>query len=132
MPVSIPETVRKLFEAKNYGHVATLSPDGSPHSTAVWVDVQGDHIIFNSDESYVKVKNLRRNPRVAISITDHENPYRSASVRGRVVAFHSEGAAEHIDKMSKKYMGDEPFDHLPGEHRVIVEIEPEKVYSSGV
>ncbi|MEE9247823.1 MAG: PPOX class F420-dependent oxidoreductase [Dehalococcoidia bacterium] len=132
MSVEISEGVKMLFRGKNFGHVATLLPDGSPHSTAVWVDVEGERIVFNSDESYVKVKNLRRDPRVTISIIDMKSPYTGAMIRGKVVAFRNQGAREHIDRMARKYLGDEQFTHLPNERRVIVEIEPEEIYSPGV
>ncbi|MCH8089382.1 MAG: PPOX class F420-dependent oxidoreductase [Chloroflexi bacterium] len=132
MSVKIPEGVKKLFRGKNFGHVATLLPDGSPHSTAIWVDVEGERIVFNSDESYVKVKNLRRDPRVTISIIDMESPYTRAMVRGKVVAIRNQGAGDHIERLASKYLGDEKFTHLPNERRVIVEIEPEEIYSSGM
>ncbi|MCH9036099.1 MAG: PPOX class F420-dependent oxidoreductase [Chloroflexi bacterium] len=132
MSVKIPEGVKKLFRGKNFGHVATLLPDGSPHSTAVWVDVEGEHIVFNSDESYVKVKNLRRDPRVTISIIDMNSHYTGAMIRGKVVAFRNQGAGDHIDRLARKYLGDGSFTHTPDERRVIVEIEPEEIYSSGV
>ncbi|MEE9199182.1 MAG: PPOX class F420-dependent oxidoreductase [Dehalococcoidia bacterium] len=133
MTSTLSEGVRKLFQGKNFAHVATLMPDGSPHVSPVWIDVLDNHLVFNSDESYVKVKNLHRDPRVAVSILDHEDPYRSAFLRGRVVEFRHEGAAAHIDKLAKKYLGMDTYPyHQPDEQRVIVTIEPERVASQGI
>ncbi len=123
--------VQKLFTEPNFGHVATIMPDGSPQVTPVWVDTDGTHIIFNTAEGRQKTRNLRRGGRIAISITDRDNPYTYATVRGRVVEMTHEGADEHIDKMAKKYLGQEtyPF-RAEGEQRVIFRVEPERVHHS--
>ena len=97
--------IRALFEGKNFAHLATVMPDGSPQVSVVWVSLDGDNILVNTAEGRVKPKNVRRDPRIAISICDQENPYRSAAVQGEVVEIRSEGAAEHIDKLAKKYTG---------------------------
>jgi PPOX class probable F420-dependent enzyme len=104
----------------------------SARASAVWIDTDGPLIVVNSAEGRLKDRNIRRDPRVAISITDPENPYRSLMIRGRVSKITNEGADAHIDKMAKKYMGvDEyPF-RTPDEVRVIYYIEPERVASMG-
>jgi PPOX class probable F420-dependent enzyme len=124
--VSLPEGVRKLFEGRNFAHIATLMPDGSPQVTAVWVEYDGRHILVNSAEGRAKPRNLRHDARVALSIVDQDNPYTSATVRGRVVEITHGGADAHIDKLAKKYLGQDtyPF-RQPGEQRVIFKIEPE-------
>lgn len=132
MPASIPASHRDLFEKPNFGHLATLMPDGSPQVTPVWVDIEGDTILFNTAEGRVKTRNLDRDGRVAISVADQQNPYRYIQVRGRVVSRTHEGADAHIDKLAKKYLGQDryPF-RQPGEQRVIYRIQPEHVQVSG-
>jgi len=132
MPASIPASHRDLFEKPNFGHLATLMPDGSPQVTPVWVDIDGDTILFNTAEGRVKTRNLDRDGRVAISVADQQNPYRYIQVRGRVVSRTHEGADAHIDKLAKKYLGQDryPF-RQPGEQRVIFRIQPEHVQVSG-
>ena len=132
MPVKISEGIRKLLEAPNFASLATLMPDGSPQVTPVWVDFDGTHILVNTAEGRQKPRNVRRDPRVAVSIFDHQSPYSYATIRGRVVEITNEGAEQHIDRMAKKYLGRDtyPF-RAPGERRVIFKIEPEQVASMG-
>jgi PPOX class probable F420-dependent enzyme len=132
MPASIPASHRDLFEKPNFGHLATLMPDGSPQVTPVWVDINGDTILINTAEGRVKTRNLVRDGRVAISVADQQNPYRYIQVRGRVVARTHEGADAHIDRLAKKYLGQDryPF-RQPGEQRVIFRIQPEHVQVNG-
>jgi PPOX class probable F420-dependent enzyme len=132
MPASIPASHRDLFEKPNFGHLATLMPDGSPQVTPVWVDIDGDTILINTAEGRVKTRNLDRDGRVAISVADQQNPYRYIQVRGRVVARTHEGADANIDRLAKKYLGQDryPF-RQPGEQRVIFRIQPEHVQVSG-
>jgi PPOX class probable F420-dependent enzyme len=117
--------IRALFEGKNFGHLATIMPDGSPQVTVVWVDVEGDNILVNTAEGRVKPANVRRDPRVAISIYDQVSPYRSAAVQGEVVEIRSQGAAEHIDKLAKKYTG---VDRYPADRdgRLVFVIKPDQ------
>ncbi len=130
MSATLSEGVKKLFREPNYGHLATLMPDGSPQVSPVWVDVDGDRILVNSAEGRSKPRNVRRDARVAISIYNQENPYSSAFIRGRVVDITHEGADEHIDKLAKKYLGQDKYPYRqPGDQRVILVIEPEHVGS---
>jgi PPOX class probable F420-dependent enzyme len=128
----LTEPVRKLIEEPNFGTLATLMPDGSPQTTVVWVDTDGEHVIVNTATGRQKPRNLERDGRVAISVVDRNNPYRQAAIRGRVVQMTQEGADAHIDKMAKKYLGKDqyPF-HQPSEQRVIVKIEPQHVATNG-
>jgi PPOX class probable F420-dependent enzyme len=130
MPATLSEGVKKLFTEPNFAHVATLMPDGSPQVSPVWVDLEGDRILVNTAEGRAKPRNVRRDPRVAISIHRQDNPYSSAFIRGRVVEITHEGAEDHIHKMAKKYLGQDRYPYLqPGEQRVIMVIEPEQVSS---
>lgn len=115
---------RELFEGKNMAHLATICPDGHPSVSVVWVDLEGDLIRINTAEGRLKTRNVRRDPRVGISIHEEENPYRTASVRGRVVEITHAGADDHIDLLAKKYLGVDsyPF-RSTEEQRVILRIE---------
>jgi PPOX class probable F420-dependent enzyme len=123
---ALEDDVRELFEGANFGHVATLMPDGSPHSVAVWVGIEGDRIAFFTQERSRKARNLARDRRVAISITDHANPYRTARVRGRVAeTLEGDEALAVIDRLSNSYTG-RPFPMRSG---IVYLIEPERVGS---
>ena len=104
-------------------------PDGSPQASPVWVDLDGDTILVNSSEGRVKVNNVKRDPRVALSIYDQDEPYgRVVLVRGVVKEVATDGAKEHIDKLAKKYIGKDEYPWLqPGEQRVIFKIVPEHI-----
>jgi PPOX class probable F420-dependent enzyme len=96
------------------------------------VDLDGDKVIFNSAKGRQKDRNVRRDPRVAISIVDPENPYRYLEIRGRVAEITEQGAEEHIDKMAKKYLGVDKYPYRqPGEVRVIYKIQPEHTTMMG-
>ena len=132
MAISLSDGVQKLLDAPNFAHLATVMPDGSPQVSAVWVEYDGRHVLVNTAEGRQKPRNLRRDPRVALSIVDQQNPYTSATVRGRVVEMTHDGADEHIDKLAKKYMGVDRYpNRQPGEQRVIVKIDPERVSTMG-
>ncbi|MDH3622930.1 MAG: PPOX class F420-dependent oxidoreductase [Myxococcales bacterium] len=125
---SIPESHADILEKPAFAHLSTLMSDGSPHSAPVWVDTDEGYVVINSAEGRLKDRNIRRDPRVAISLTDPENPYRSLTIRGRVVKITSEGADAHIDRMAKKYMGVDSYPYRkPAEIRVLYYVEPEKV-----
>src|SRR4051794_25467812 len=124
----IPRKAREILRKKSFAHVATVMPDGSPHVTPVWVDVDGDEIVINTAEGRMKPRNLRNDPRAAIAAVDPDNPYDAVIVRGRVSEMTHEGADEHIDALAQKYLDEDryPF-RQPGEKRVKVRIEPEHV-----
>jgi len=128
----IPEQYLDLFEKKAVANLATLMPDGSPQVTPVWVDFDGVHLRINSARGRLKDKNMKRNPLVAVALSDPENPFRYLEVRGRVVEITEAGANEHIDALAKKYMGvDEYPGRAPGEVRVMYKIEPLRVSFMG-
>lgn len=101
------EGVRELLEGPNYVHVATLMPDGSPHSVAMWGGVEGNRVtIFTGSPRTLKARNLARDGRVAISVIDHGNPYRGAQLRGHVAETrHGAEALEAMDRLAEKYTG---------------------------
>lgn len=128
----IPANFRDLFEKKAFAQLGTIMKDGTPQVTPVWVDFDGNHIRINSALGRVKDKNMRRNPNVAVTLQDPDNPYRYVSVRGVVEEITQDGADAHIDSLAKKYMGQDkyPF-RKEGEVRVIYKIRPDRVSSMG-
>jgi PPOX class probable F420-dependent enzyme len=124
----LPEKYRDLLDKKSFAHLATVGPDGSPQVTPVWVDYDGTHVRFNTAKGRVKVKNLERNPKVALSIQDPDNPYRYVQVRGRIADVTENGADAHIDALAKKYIGQDRYPYRkPGEVRVTYKVVPERV-----
>jgi PPOX class probable F420-dependent enzyme len=103
-------------------------PDGSPQLTQTWVDTDGEHVIINTVQGFQKVRNIERDDRVALTVSDHEQPTRYLQVRGRVINATTEGGAEHIEKLSMKYTG-KPYPWYGGRDqvRVILTIEARKI-----
>jgi PPOX class probable F420-dependent enzyme len=132
MSVSIPQEYQDLFRKKAFAHLATLLPDGRAQVTPVWVDFDGTHVLFNSARGRVKDRNVRRDPRVTLTIQDPDNPYRYLEVRGRVAEITESGADAHINKLSQKYTGNPVYPYRqPGEVRVLYKVEPQKVTFMG-
>ena len=92
----LPPEVRELFEGANFAHLATVMADGSPHSVAIWAGLEGDNVVFFTQEGSLKARNMERDPRVAISITDHDDPYQTAQLRGEVVEVRGAEAAHEV------------------------------------
>tara|TARA_Y100000590_G_scaffold190809_1_gene217165 strand:- start:1442 stop:1849 length:408 start_codon:yes stop_codon:yes gene_type:complete len=118
-----------LLNGKNLVFLATTMADGSPQVTPVWGDFSDSHIRINTAEGRLKHKNILRDPRVAISVVDSENPLDMASIRGKVVEIIPDYEYQHADFLTKQYMGKEsyPFKR-PGEKRIILKIIPEKIF----
>ena len=124
---------QKLLQEPAYCEIATIMRDGSPHLAEVWVDTDGEHILINTTQNSQKVRNIRRDPRVAVNVIDPHNQWRLGNVRGRVVDITTEGANAHIDKLGKRYRGwDEYPNKNPDNPRVIIKIEPEIVREVGL
>jgi PPOX class probable F420-dependent enzyme len=121
--------VREKLEEPNFWHVATINEDGQPQVSPVWLDVEGDVLLLNTAKGRIKERNVRRDPRVTLSMFYPENPYSRIEIRGRVTDL-ADGAPadDSIDKLAKKYLGEDkyPF-RQPGEERVLLRIEPTKV-----
>lgn len=132
MSATIPESFIDILDKKTLVHLATRDKDGNPQVSPVWVDHEGSTIVINTAKGRVKDRNMRASDRVAISATDPDNPYRALMIRGRVVKITEEGADAHIDKMAKKYLGEDkyPF-RSPTETRVKYYIEPLQVATMG-
>jgi PPOX class probable F420-dependent enzyme len=120
---------RALLKAPNFCHVATLNDDGTPYTVLVWVDVEGDEVVLNTEEKRRWRRNVARDPRVSLLIADQQNPYTYVRVEGRVCGDdNSQAAWDHIDAMAQKYIGQDryPF-HSEGDERVILRIAPDRV-----
>ena len=126
MPLT--EKARRLIDGRNIAFLATVD-DAGPHVSPVWIDRNGDTIRVNTAHGRVKERNMRRNPRVAISIADADDPYTRVDIRGRVVGIVEEpDARRHIDGLNRKYHEtDEDYPVRPGEERVLFLIEPRRV-----
>jgi PPOX class probable F420-dependent enzyme len=124
--MSLSADARELLERPNYVHLATLMPDGSPHSVVVWAGMEGDLIaVYTGSRDSLKAKNMLADPRVALSVVDVEDPYRTARVRGRVVETrHDEEALAVMDRIAVDYTG-QPFP-LRGPGGILFLIEPER------
>ncbi|KPV53377.1 pyridoxamine 5'-phosphate oxidase [Kouleothrix aurantiaca] len=120
--------VLSLLRQPNPGFLATIMPDGSPQVTETWVDTDGDNVLINSVQTHVKVKNIDRDPRVAVAVAAHDDPSRYVQIRGRVVSVTTEGAVEHIEQLAQKYTG-KPYSWYGGRDqvRVILTIVPEHI-----
>ena len=124
----LSERDRRIIDAPNFASVATLMPDGSPQVSTIWIDRDGEDVLFNTAEGRVKTENIRRDGRVAISVFDQGDHDEQVIVRGRVVDITTEGADAHIDFLAKKYLGVETYPFRdPSEQRVIVRVRPEHV-----
>ena len=121
--------VTKLIEDKNLAFVATLMKNDSPQITPVWIDLVDGMILVNTAKGRVKQRNVSRDPRVAISIVDRNNPYNMVTIQGHVIEQTTEGADKHIDKMAKKYLGVDKYPFaMPGEERILLKIVPKKIF----
>jgi PPOX class probable F420-dependent enzyme len=122
---------RELVKAPNFAHVVTQRPDGTPHSVVVWADAENGTVTLNSAEGRIWPELARQNPEVTITVPNHENPYEYVVIRGRVEDATTEGADEHIDALSHKYLGkDYPY-RAPGEQRLKFTVRPEEVTLRG-
>src|SRR4051794_32310673 len=121
--------VGKIVQKNSFAFLGTLMKDGSPHVTPVWIDIVDNTILINTAEGRIKQKNVSRDPRVSISLTDDENPYSMVTIRGQVIGQTSDGANEHIDKLAKKYLNTDKYPgHSSNIKRVILRIRPEKIF----
>jgi PPOX class probable F420-dependent enzyme len=129
----LSEKQTELLRGRNYGTVTTLRKDGSPHSTPVWIDTDGENVLFNTAIGRAKERHLRRDPRVSVVVIPSDDPQSGyVSVNG-VAEISEAGAVDHINKLAKKYVDLDEYPWLqPGEQRVIVTIKPEKVDAMGI
>jgi|SRR5262245_5132478 len=120
----------RFLKSKNLATVATIRPDGSAQLTPVWVDWDGENVVFNTAEGRYKPRYIRENPIVSIDVLDREDPYRWISVTGPA-EITDEGAEEHINELSHRYNDGRDYSYVPGEKRLIVRVRPERVNARG-
>jgi PPOX class probable F420-dependent enzyme len=123
---------RALLEAPNFAHVSTLRADGSILTVPVWVDVEGNEIILNSEDKRAWPRNLRERKAVTLSVADQQNPYSYVSITGHLASETTDGAFEHADRMAKKYMGVDKYPlNQEGDVRVMFRIAPDRINRNG-
>jgi PPOX class probable F420-dependent enzyme len=124
MTMMLDPTVRRVLDGATFAHLASVLPDGAPHTVPVWIGTHGDHIVFQTGPRSRKARNLRRDPRVALSLTAPDNPFQPVIVRGRVVEWlEGDAAWTIVDRLAAKYIG-QPYPR--DEERVVAVIEPER------
>ncbi|ELZ11411.1 putative F420-dependent enzyme [Natrinema thermotolerans DSM 11552] len=126
---SIPEEFHDLFEKETFAHVATLTSEGLPHVTPVWIDYDAadDRLLINTERGRQKERNVRNNPGVGISMTDPDDPYRFLSVIGEVEEITTDGARAHIDELARRYQDVDEYQPTIETERVILRIRPDRV-----
>ncbi|HTZ24341.1 MAG TPA: PPOX class F420-dependent oxidoreductase [Streptosporangiaceae bacterium] len=121
------DTVR-LAKGKNLATVVTLMPDGQPQALLTWVDTDGEHLLVNTEPQRQRARNVRRDPRITVLIHSDQDPWDWSEVRGRVVGtVEGAEAREHIDELSRKYVGTDYRNPIGPKGRVILKVAPEKV-----
>ena len=130
--MNLPEGLVALLRRPSPCFLATLMPDGSPQMTQTWVDTDGEHVVINSVQGNRKVRNVERDPRVAVNVCDASSPHRYYAIRGQVVRITTEGGAEHIEALAHRYLGT-PYPWYGGRDqiRVILTIRADKVREIG-
>lgn len=127
----VPSAFHDLFEKETFAHVTTMMPDGTPHATPVWIDHdrEANRLLVNTERGRRKERNVAADPRIAVSMTDPENPYRFLSVSGEVTERTTDGAREHIDALAKRYLGEDTYPNPIRTERVILRIRPDEVFT---
>ena len=129
--MDLPAGLLDLLRQPSLCYLSTLMPDGSPQLTQTWVDTDGEHILINSVAGFQKIRNVDRDPRVALTVSDPENPRRYFRVRGRVLNVTADGAADHIEKLAHRYLGG-PYPWYGGRDQVRLLMTIEALRVSGV
>jgi PPOX class probable F420-dependent enzyme len=129
---NIPEGYRDLLESDALMHVATIGPEGEPQNNPVWFDWDGEHVKFSQTKARQKYRNVARDPRIAFSLVDPNDPYRYLEIRGDVERIDEDPDLDFINAMAKKYLGQDeyPF-HQPGDERVVVYVRPRHTTQMG-
>jgi PPOX class probable F420-dependent enzyme len=128
MPMPLDEDVVRLAKGPNLATVVTLMPDGRPQAQLTWIDTDGEHLLVNTEPQRQRAKNIRRDPRVTVLIHSAEDPWDWAEVRGHVVeVIDGQAARDHIDALSRKYLGTEYRNPVGPQGRVILRIAADKV-----
>lgn len=128
----IPDKDMNILQSTSLAHVATIGPNHEPQSNPVWFDWDGQYVRISQTKTRQKYHNIQRDPHIALSITDPQNPYHYLEIRGKVVRIEEDPQKKFINALAKKYMGVDNYSNsLPSEERVIVYIQPERTTSMG-
>jgi PPOX class probable F420-dependent enzyme len=128
MGIALPDELKSVIDGKNFAHLTTLDPDGAPQASAMWVMRDGDQIVFNTAEGRRKWRNMKNDPRVAVSISPADRPYENWSIQGNVVELRTADGVAVIDQLAHKYLGREKYPWLtPDMVRVTVVVEVDRV-----
>ena len=130
--MALPEDLVNMLRDRSTCYLATIMPDGSPQLTQTWVDTDGRHLLINTVDGFQKARNIERDPRVAVSVSTSDNPTRYHSIRGRVIAATTDGAAEHIEVLAQRYLG-QPYPWYGGrdQTRLLLTIDADSVHTMG-
>jgi PPOX class probable F420-dependent enzyme len=130
--VELPEGLLDLLRRPSPCYIATVMPDGSPQLTQTWVDTDGEHILINSVDGFQKVRNVERDPRIALTVSDPDRPARYFAVRGQVIDVTTDGAADHIEELAQRYLGG-PYPWYGGrdQKRLLLTIAAERINGTG-
>ena len=124
MGVALPERLKEVVDARSFAHIATVGADGHPHNSVMWITREGDHLVVNTAAGRMKWHNMRRDPRVSVSISPPDDNALNYSIKGRVIEMRTEDGVAVIDALAGKYLGVEKFPWLgPGDVRVTIVIE---------
>ncbi|MDQ1633728.1 MAG: hypothetical protein QOJ32_537 [Frankiaceae bacterium] len=126
--MDLPDDLVALLRRPSPCYITTLMPDGSPQMTQTWVDTDGANVLINTVQGFQKDKNVQRDARVALNVSDPDQPVRYYEVRGRVTATTTEGGADHIEALAQRYLGG-PYPWFGGREqtRIILTITPDKI-----
>ncbi|SDD68406.1 PPOX class F420-dependent oxidoreductase [Auraticoccus monumenti] len=131
-PTPLTDELTTLLRSGATCYLSTLMPDGSPQLTQVWVDTDGQDVLVNTVVGHQKARNVARDPRVTVAVSDPARPSRYSEIRGRVSAATTDGAAEHIELLAQRYLGG-PYPWFGGrdQQRLLLTITPERINSMG-
>ncbi len=128
MGISLPEDLKAVIDARNFAHLVTLDPDGTPQASAMWIMRESDQIVFNTAQGRRKWRNMNRDPRVAVSISPADKPYENWSIQGQVAEMRTSDGVAVIDRLAQKYIGREKYPWLtPDMVRVTVIVDVERI-----
>ena len=128
----VPEDYKDLLSSTALAHVATIGPKNEPQSNPVWFDWDGEHVKFSQTKTRQKYRNLNRDPRIALSVVDPQNPYRYLEIRGEVTQIEEDPDLDFINSMAKKYLGLDKYpNHQPGDERVVIFVKPRHTTQMG-
>jgi PPOX class probable F420-dependent enzyme len=122
MAIPLSDEIKRLIDRPNFGHLATIMSDGSPHSAPIWVAREGDLVLICTEATSLKGKNTERDPRVALSLVDFHDPYMEAQMRGRVIERRPDPQLKYYDMISQKYIG-KPWPYREEKAPIVLVIE---------